>query len=55
MREKKKTKDRRQKSSDPSGLRWGRLFWNQVKKKKKESESWRKKKENESISWNVLE
>ena len=31
---------------DPSGLRWGRIFWNQVKKKKKkERENWRKKKE----------
>ena len=42
-KEKEKTKDRRQKSSDPSGLRWGRLFWNQVKKKRKESKSWRKR------------
>ena len=33
-KEKKKTRDRRQKSFDPSGLRWGRLFWNQVKIKK---------------------
>ena len=40
---------------DPSKLRWGRMFWNQVKKKKVR-ESWRKKKkrrENESC-WNVL-
>ena len=39
---KEKTKDRRQKPSDPSGLRLGRLFWNQVKKKRKtKRESWR--------------
>ena len=35
---KEKTKDRRQKPSDPSGLRLGRLFWNQVKKKGKQRE-----------------
>ena len=42
---------------DPSGLCCGRMFWNQVKKKKKnkEGELERKKKENESCCWNVLE
>ena len=32
---------------DPSGLRWGRMFWNQVKKKKKPREKARKKKKKE--------
>ena len=41
---------------DPSGLCCGRMFWNQVKKKKnKEGELERKKKEKESCCWNVLE
>ena len=29
---KKKKQKRRQKPFDPSGLRWGQMFWNQVKK-----------------------
>ena len=36
---------------DPSGLRWGRMFWNQVKKKPREKA---REKKNESC-WNVLE
>ena len=33
---------------DPSGLCCGRMFWNQVKKKKKtKRESWREKKKRE--------
>ena len=29
---------------DPSGLRWGRMFWNQVRKKKQKKKKRKKKK-----------
>ena len=39
---------------DPFGLHWGRMFWNQVKKKKKRARELEKKKR-ENESWNVFE